>query len=279
MSALRQLALLTTMALQSLPERIGTSLVVVVGTAGVVAVLLSAMAIATGLGRAMENSGRADRVVILRGGSAAELGSSLQIDAVRAIADTAKGLRRDAQGEPLISPETMSMVTVIEKGSGDEVSVMLRGVEPKFTQVRPELKIIEGRLFTPGVSEVIVGRRARAQFEDLGLGSRLPMYGKLWEVVGIFESRGDPRESEIMTDAATIMSATGGRAYQSVTAVLDDVRSYDTLKDSLTTSAQLAVSVYSERARSPPCAPWASARSPSSGPSCSKPCSSRAQVA
>lgn len=247
MAIFKQFRSLTLMSVQSLPLRVGSSMVVVIGTAGVVAVLLAVLATASGLGKAMRDAGRADRAIILRTGASSELASVLPRQTVAVIANVAAGLRRDDKGEALLAPEVMSLVTGVAKNSDNEVSVTLRGVGKQLALVRPEVKLVRGRMFTPGLPEVIAGKAASSQFDGLQIGDRLSEYGRTWTIVGIFASNGDPRESELLTDADTLLSANGGNAYQSIVAVLSSAAAFEQFQASLAANPQLGVDVHRER--------------------------------
>ncbi|HKE96616.1 MAG TPA: ABC transporter permease [Povalibacter sp.] len=246
MKTFRQIAAVTAMNLRSLPQRFATSLVIVIGIAGVVAVLVSVLAMSTGMIRTLQNTGREDRAIVLRNGSTSELASALSMDAVRLAAD-APGVRRNAEGKPIASVETLRMV-VAHKKDDAEVHITLRGVGPMIAQVRPEMKILEGRMFNPAVFEIIVGKAARDEFKGLDIGSKFAARGVTWTVVGIYSSGGDSHESEIMADAETVNSADRRGGYQVVTALLDSPSSFQKFKDSLTSNPALAVDVFTEAA-------------------------------
>ena len=93
----------------------------------------------------------------------------------------------------------------------------MRGVGPQLAELRPELKIVEGRMFEPAVTEVIVGKAAHAQFKGLNIGDKITTRGATWTVVGIFTSGGDSHESDLMTDAETLIAAEQRGGFQSVT--------------------------------------------------------------
>lgn len=245
MKTLRQIVAVTGMNLRSLPQRLSTSLVIVVGIAGVVAVLVSVLAMSTGMMRTLEHTGRDDRVIVLRNGSTSELASALPMDAVRLTMD-APGVRHNAEGKPIAMAETLRMVTAYKKEDSSEVHLALRGVGPMIAEVRPELKIIEGRMFNPAVFEIIVGKSANRQFKDLNIGDRFPARGVTWTVVGIYSSGGDSHESELMADAETVNSADHRGGYQLVTALLDSKASFQKFKDALTSNPGLAVDVAAE---------------------------------
>ena len=114
MSALSQIAAVSAMNIRSLPQRVGTSSVVVIGIAGVVAVLISVLAMSTGLIKTLEKTGPVNRAIVVRTGSSAELTSVLTNDAALAIADSA-GIKKGADGHPLASPEGLLIVNVLKK--------------------------------------------------------------------------------------------------------------------------------------------------------------------
>ena len=246
MKLFRQIGAVTAMNFRSLPQRATTSAVIVIGIAGVVAVLVSVLAMSTGLIRTMENSGREDRAIVMRNGSLAEASSALDRDSARLVKDAA-GIKRDAQGEPILSAETMRIHMLHKKEDDAEVNVILRGVGPKVTEVRPELQIIEGRMFAPAVTEVIVGKAANAQFKGLNVGDTISSRGATWTVVGIFATGGDSHESTLLTDAETLISVDHRGAFQSVTALLESPAAFQSFKDSLLANPALAVEVQRER--------------------------------
>ena len=135
-------------------------------------------------------------------------------------------------GRPLASAETLAIVRgVLQDGSPANLS--LRGAGPEFLQVRPELRIVEGRAFEPAVRELIVGRSAQRQFRGLDLGSRIALRGADWTVVGVFESGGDRFEAELITGAETLQSAFRRSTFQSVSVQLDTADSFDAFSASL----------------------------------------------
>jgi putative ABC transport system permease protein len=246
MKLFRQIGAVIAMNFRSLPQRASTSLVIVIGIAGVVAVLVSVLAMSTGLIRTMENAGREDRAIVLRNGSVAETSSALDRNSARAVQDAA-GIKRNAQGEPILSAEGMRILSLHKKEDDSEINVVLRGVGPMLTELRPELKIIEGRMFKPAVTEVIVGKQARAQFKGLNVGDVIQARAANWTVVGVFETNGDSHESSIMTDAETLNSIDQRGAFQSVTVFLESAAAFQAFKDSLLSNPTLAVDVMRER--------------------------------
>jgi putative ABC transport system permease protein len=246
MNLFRQIGAVTAMNFKSLPHRIGTSIVIVIGIAGVVAVLISVLAMSTGMLQTMENSGREDRAIVLRNGSAAENGSALGRDAARLVQDAA-GVKRDSAGKPIASAESLRLVNLFRKEDGAEVNVGLRGTGPQLATLRPEIKIVQGRMFRPAVTEIIVGKAAHAEFKGLNIGDQIKTRGATWTVVGVFASNGDAHESGLMTDAETLLAADQRGGFQSVTVMLESAAAFQKFKDALTSNPALAVEVSRER--------------------------------
>jgi putative ABC transport system permease protein len=245
MKTFRQIGAVTMMNLRSLPQRMGTSLVIVIGIAGVVAVLTSVLAMSTGMLRTLENTGRNDRAIVLRNGSAAEASSALPRDAARLIGDAA-GIKRDTDGKPIISAEAMRVLTAYKKEDGAEVNIAIRGVGPKSGVLRPEFTIVEGRMFEPALAELVVGRAANRQFRGLNVGDKVVTRDATWTVVGIYET-GDSHESELMTDVEALITIGRRGGYQSVTALLESESSFTAFRNSLKSNPALSVDVSRER--------------------------------
>ena len=241
----RQTFAITGLSLRSIPERWAPSLVIVIGLAGVVAVFTALLAMATGFESTLKATGRHDAVVILRGGSDAELNSALDRDSTNLIKDE-PGIRPGADGKPLASAELMVIAELIRK---DDVksgaNITLRGVEPAGFTLRPQVKIIAGRNFTPGLRELIVGRGVVAQFQGANIGQVVRMRGSEWTVVGEFAS-GDSHESEMWTDINVARSTFGRPGSSSVLAALDGPGGFERLKAAIAAEPRLSLDVLRE---------------------------------
>ncbi len=218
MKMFRQIGAVTAMNLRSLPQRAGTSLVIVIGIAGVVAVLVSVLAMSTGMIETMENTGRDDRAIVLRNGSAAETGSALGRDAARLIEDAA-GVKRDAPGKPILSAEALRLVNLFRKEDGAEVNVALRGVGPKLAAAAPGAEDHRrAACSSPRVTEVIVGKAAHARVQGperrRSPSTRAARPGRSSASSPPAAIRTSPT---LMTDAETLISADQRGGFQSVT--------------------------------------------------------------
>jgi putative ABC transport system permease protein len=242
---LKQLLALTSMGIQTLPQRAGSSSVIVIGIAGVVAVLVSVLAMAAGFHHTVADNGRPDRVIVLRGGSDAELNSNLTRSDIDTIGN-APGLAKDAAGKALLSPEIITVVNLPKIDTGSDSNVTLRGVGLQAQKVRPELKIVAGRMFHPAVRELIAGAGAAKQFRGLTPGSVLHLRSVDWTVTGVFTTNGDVHESELLADVDTVGSSIERSGYSSAVGLLTGAGEFGTFKDALTTDPQLKVDVERE---------------------------------
>jgi putative ABC transport system permease protein len=241
----KQLLAVSLMSLRTLPQRIGASSVIVIGIAGVVAVLVSVLAMAAGFRHTLADSGRADRAIVLRGGSDAELNSSLTRSDVDTISN-APGVAHSVNGQALLSNELVTVVNVPKADTGTDANVTLRGVGLRLTEVRPELTIVAGRMFRPAVRELIAGAGAAKQFRGLNAGSVLHLRNAEWTVTGVFTSNGDVHESELQADVDTVGSSIERSDYSSAVVLLDSAAAFAAFKDALTTDPQLKVDVQRE---------------------------------
>lgn len=237
-----QVGSITKFGLMSIPQRRGAVAATVIGIAGVVAVFVGVLSIAAGFKRAMTASGSPDAAIVLRSGSDSEMVSGFGRTETRVIAD-APGVARNAQG-PLSSAELFVIINLPKRSTGTDANVPLRGVEGAAMEVRDQLKIISGRIFTWGRNEVIVGAGAAREFAGLEIGSQIKVGRETWPVVGIFSANGGIAESEIWTDAKVLQGAYNrGESYQSVYTRLASAGAFQQFKDSLTTNPQLNVKV------------------------------------
>jgi len=243
---LKQLIAVISMSLQTVPQRLGASSVIVIGIAGVVAVLVSVLAMGAGFKHTLADSGRDDRVIILRGGSDAELNSNLTRTDIATISN-APGLAKDADGKALLSSELVTVVNVPKLDTGTDANVTLRGVGLKLAEVRPELKIVSGKMFRPAVRELIAGVGAAKLFRGLSVGSVLRLRNVDWTVTGIFSTNGDVRESELLADVDTVASSIERTGYSSAVGLLSSAAAFTAFKDSLTSDPTLTVDVQRER--------------------------------
>ncbi|HUG03248.1 MAG TPA: ABC transporter permease [Steroidobacteraceae bacterium] len=242
---LKQTFSITLLGLRSIPERIGPSLVIVVGLAGVVAVFTALLAMAAGFQSTLQATGRSDVAIVLRGGSQAELNSGLSRDQ-GTIIKQAPGIRSGEDGQPLASAEMVVIAELVRTGEKTSANITVRGVEPRAFALRPQLRVVEGRMFQPGLRELIVGRGVVEQFQGAGIGETLRMRGSVWTVVGVFES-GDANESELWADVEVAQSTFNRQGYSAVRLALDDPDGLAALREHLLADPRVNVDVESEQ--------------------------------
>ncbi|MBN6151039.1 ABC transporter permease [Xanthomonas sp. AmX2] len=245
MHSLKLMLAATLMHLQGLSRRRVNALVMVVSVAGVVAVFSVVLAMNAGLDAAMRDSGNPDRAVVLRAGSTVEIASAISHEDLTLIRNAADA-RRGADGVPLINAEAAAPLTLIERRSGMEVNGTLRGVGPQILAVRPEIRIVEGRMFEPGKLELVVGRQAARQFEGLEPGGEIAAYRTRWKIVGVFSAGRSVRESELMSDAEVVMNISQRPMFQNVTVVLPNAAAFGAFRRVLAASPAVAMDVFTE---------------------------------
>jgi putative ABC transport system permease protein len=243
---LRQALAITGISIRSIPERWAPSLVIVVGLAGVVAVFTALLAMAAGFESTLKATGRTDAALVLRGGSDAELNSAFD----RASTDLIKeqpGIATGTDGKPFASAELMVIAELVRKDDvRNGANITLRGVEPAAFALRPQLKIVGGRNFTPGLRELIVGRGVLQQFQGAAIGDTVRMRGSEWKVVGTFAS-GDAHDSEMWTDINVARSTFGRQGSSSVLAALDGPEGLARLRSAVAAEPRLSLDVMREQ--------------------------------
>jgi putative ABC transport system permease protein len=242
---LAQIFAITGINIKSIPERWATSLVIVIGLAGVVAVFTALLAMANGFSSTLRATGRQDAVIMMRGGSDAELNSGLdreQTDLLKQM----PGIRLGADGKPQSSAEMMVIAELIRKDdTKNGANITVRGVDPAAFALRPSLRIVNGRNFTPGLRELIVGAGVLRQFQGAEIGKVVRMRGSDWTVVGAFES-GDAHDSELWTDINVARTTFGRTGSSSVLAALDGADGLEKLKAGVAADPRLNVDVIRE---------------------------------
>ena len=245
MNLISQTFAVTLLNLRTIPQRLGSSGVAIVGIAGVVIVLVSVLSIAQGFAAAMEESGSPVRALVMRSGADSEMTSGLGAPEVDLIKQ-APGLRRDGQ-TAVASGELYVIIDIPKIGTNSPANVPVRGVERTATAVREEFSIVEGRMFEFGTTEVVVGRGAKVNFQGLTLGSTIASGQNRWQVVGIFETDGSVAETEIWIDSRVLQGAyRRGNTFQTVLARLDSSDTFDTFRDWLIANPQVNVQVRRE---------------------------------
>jgi len=245
-SFLLQVVAVTLINIKSIPQRFWLSLSTVIAVALVVMVLLSFLAMAHGFQRTLASSGANDVAIVLRGGSQAEINSTVSREQVRLIED-GPGIARSPDGKPLVSAELYLIVDGVKRASQTKANLPLRGVGQEGAAVRKGIRIVEGRMFSPGTNEIVVGKALLREFEGFEIGKTVSFSTTRWTVVGIFEADGSVFESEIWADLPVVQSLFNrSNIFQTVRVRLQSAAALDTLKRYVDEDPRLKLDVKSE---------------------------------
>ena len=235
----------TKLGIAGLPQRWGASSVIVIGIAGVVGVLVAMLAMGEGFKATLDKTGDDSTAILLRAGSQAETNSVITRDQTPLIA-ALPGIVRAADGKALVSPELSQVVNLVSRNDGGDVNVQFRGVGPQGWAIRPQIKIVQGRKFNPGLREIVIGKGAQTQFRDMAVGKQLKLANQQWTIVGVFEAK-DSHDSELWTDADVLGPSYQRQAFQSVTVKLTGKSGFKQLKAALAGDPRLKLDVATTR--------------------------------
>lgn len=223
-----------------------TTLLTASGLALVVFVFAAVLMLNAGLHATMVTTGQYDNVVLIRSSSETEVQSSVpreQADA--AISNPAVALSAD--GLPLASRESLVLISLDKRGSGQRSNVPIRGVGSYALALRPQVRLVAGRMFRPGASEVVAGASVARRFAGAGLGERLHFGQREWTVVGLFDAGNSGFDSELWGDADQLMQAFRRTAYSSVVLKLADSERFARFKKDIETDPRLTLEAKRER--------------------------------
>lgn len=231
---------------RSVRARWTSAIVAVIGIAGTVGVFIAMLSLARGFRATLVSSGSEDNAIIMRAGATSEMTGGVTIDTVKVVQD-APGIARGADG-PLVTAEVVMVAPIPLKSTGTDANVQLRGVSKNVLDIRNKFKMIEGRMFQPGLTEVIVGKNANISYAGLTVGNTISLGNLKWKVVGVFDAGGSAFDSEIWCDGHLLGPAYNrpDTFFQSVTVHLASPDSLPQLKDSLTSDPRLNVDVSRE---------------------------------
>ena len=242
----RQAWSVTGLGIATVPQRLGAASVVVVGIAGVVGVLVALFAMAQGFQATLAETGNDGTAIVLRANSQTELNSVLNHDATTIIGGEPQ-VARDAHGQPIASPELVVVASLPKKSTGLDANVEVRGIGEEAWALRPQTRIIAGRRFTPGLRELVVGKRAMKEFEHTALGSTMDIGGQPFAVVGVFDT-GDEHDSELWADADVVASTyRRGDSRTSVTVRLKSPTDFSAFKAAVATDPRFKVDASTTR--------------------------------
>lgn len=227
-------------------QRWRVTLLAIGGIALVVAVFVVLLALSNGLRYALASTGSPDNAIVVQRGSTAEMMSGIFRENANQIADDGR-VARNANGQALASPEIVVIATLPRRADGTETNVQVRGVSPMAFEVRANIRVSEGRVFKPGTTEVVVGRRLVERYRGVAVGETLRIKRRDWKIVGVFEGDGSSFESEVWGDVDTMASVFNRQgAYQSVTLRLANPSALQAWADEVKGDPRLRVDLKNE---------------------------------
>ena len=242
-----QILAVTSINLRSIPQRWGMSLATILSIALVVGVLLGFLAMANGFRATVSGTGSENIAVLLRSGSQAELNSGFGRDTVRLI-ETAPGVARDVNGNAILSAELYVITDATKRSTGNDASLSLRGVDDAAPRLRENFQIVQGRMFSEGSNEIVVGEGVIREFSGFDLDSTIRMGPNEWRIVGIFSTDGSVFDSEIWADIGTVQNLyQRGASYQSIRVELDGEGGLEALRQYVADEPRLDLDVETEK--------------------------------
>jgi len=217
-----------------------TTLLTAGGMALVVYVFATVLMLAAGLQKTLVSTGQDDNVVVIRRGSQTEVQSGidrLQAGTVESLPDIAVG----PDGQRLVSKEPVVLINLPKRSTGKAANVVIRGVTNAGLALRPQVTLVQGRMFRPGTAEVIAGRAIATGFQGAGVGETLRFASRDWTVVGVFDANRTGFDSEIWGDAEQMLQAFRRTGYSSILFKLNDPDRFDAVKTELESDPRLTI--------------------------------------
>jgi ABC-type antimicrobial peptide transport system permease subunit len=228
--------------------RRNTTLLTAVGVSLVVFVFTSSLMLNHGLKKTLVETGSEQNAIAIRRSSQSEVQSIVMRESA-AIISSQPEIATDADNHALVASESVVLINLKKRGSDEPSNVVIRGVAPQSLSIRSHIKLIEGRLWSPGTSEIIAGARIAREFQGTGLGETVRFGNRDWQVVGLFDAGGSGFDSEIWGDVDQLMQAYGRPVFSSVTMTLKEPvdQSLRALRDRVEADPRLTAEVFGER--------------------------------
>ena len=209
------------------------------GLALVVFVFATVLMMDEGLKRTLVTTGELDNVVIIRKGAENEIQSGIARDQA-SIIEMHPAVALGAQGQRMVSKETVILISLLRSGDGKPSNVVIRGTSDRGFALRPQVKIREGRLFRPGTAEIIVGSSIAARFANTAIGQQMKFAQREWMVVGVFDGGGSGFDSEVWGDVEQLMQSFRRNAYSAMVARLADAGQFEKFRAEVGEDPRLA---------------------------------------
>jgi putative ABC transport system permease protein len=215
------------------------------GMALVVFVFTAVLMLDAGLRTTMVSTGSPDNLLAIRSGSETEIQSSIDNDQL-GVLESLPHIALDAQGQALLARECVVLYSLVKKDTGVPTNVTIRGTTQTGLALRPQVKLITGRMFRPGASEIIVGASLAKGFAGVEVGQTLTFARRDWFVVGIFDAGRTAFNSELWGDAEQLKQAFRRSLYSSLILKLDDVHSVEAIRQMIAKDRRLTIEVKPE---------------------------------
>jgi putative ABC transport system permease protein len=215
------------------------------GMALVVFVFASILMLSAGLEKTLVDTGSDENVIVTRKSANSEVQSGIERQQA-AIIESLPEIATAADGEPLLAKELVVLISLPKRGSDKPANVVIRGISPSSIQLRPQVRLIEGRLPRSGSAEIIAGSSIAKRFKGGGIGESLRFGMRDWTVVGIFDAGATGFNSEIWGDAIQLMQAFRRPVYSSVTFKLASSTDFPLMKARLDSDPRLTLDVRRE---------------------------------
>ena len=231
---------------RSVTARWTSSIVAVLGIAGTVGVFVAMLSLARGFRATLVASGSEDNAIVLRAGATSEMMSGIKLEDIKILQD-APGVAR-ALDAPLVTSEVVVVAPFPLRAAGTDANAQIRGVSANVLTIRRDVKIVQGRMFQPGLAELIVGKNASSSYSGLTLGNTVNFGGGHWQVVGIFDAGGSSFDSEVWCDARVLddVYKRPSNIFQSATVHLSSPGAFEQFKDAVTSDRRLNFDVTRE---------------------------------
>lgn len=232
--------------LRNLRIRKFTTLLTAGGMALVVFVYAAVLMLDAGIRKTLVSTGEESNIILVRRSAEVEVQSLIdrrQAALIESEADAMTG----REGVPLVSKELVVLISLPRLGTTQASNVLLRGVLPLALEVHSEVRLVEGRMFRPGSSEVVIGGALAGRFAGTEIGSSLRFAKREWQVVGRFDAGGSGFDSEIWGDGEQLMQAFRRNQFSSIVVRLADTTRVEPVKKSLESDPRITVDVRRER--------------------------------
>ena len=231
---------------RSVKARWTSAIVAVLGIAGTVGVFVAMLSLARGFRATLVSSGSYDNAIVMRAGATTEMESGISLENIKILRDE-PGVAR-ANGEPLVTAEVVVIAPFPLRSSGTDANVQVRGVSSNVLAIRRNVRIVQGQMFRPGLSELVAGSNATHSYSGLTVGNKVRFGGGEWTVTGIFDAGGTAFDSEVWCDAQVLddVYKRPNNIFQSATVHLSSPDAFQEFKDAVTKDPRLNMDVTRE---------------------------------